>query len=163
MDSQRSKGMSWADEDACWDSKMAENRHGSKQDRFGVQVWSKSNKIACTGLQNRPRGPSRGILNSAAPPRRPHLCLCGPRAGLRIPRRIPRRLSLSPPRSCLRGARVALQRPRADRGLTAGRLSSPSPRTVVAGFREPRELRGDSDRAGVWFGSPGPVRVGSKC
>ena len=132
--------------------KMAENRHGSKQARFGVQAWTKSNKIRMHRSAEQTSRSSRGIRIPRTTPRRPQLSLRGVRAGGGIPRGIPRRLSLPRPLLCLCEARVVLRRPRADREGSAGRLSSPSPRTVVAGFREPRELRGDSDWAGVWLG-----------
>ena len=158
-------------------SKIAENHHGSKQGRIWCLPCQISHFRACkvcrTDLAASSRNSefrgqlvpafsvsprrSRGWPNPARIQRRlslprPSLGLRGPRADLRIPRIIPRRLSSRPLLLCLRGARAGLRRPRANREGSAGHLSSLSPRTVVAEFRKPRELRGDSDWGWVWFG-----------
>ena len=178
MDSQRSKHRSGKGEYSCWNSKNGIKSPWQQ----ASSIWSASMdkieqnphaQVCRTDLAVPPaefefRGSSaspssvsprrsRGWSNSARIPRRlslprPSLGLRGPRAIRGIPRRIPRRLSSSPLLPCLRGARAVLRRPRADREGSAGRLSALSPRTVVAEFREPRELRGDSDWAGVWLG-----------
>ena len=168
--------------------KMAENRHGSKQARFGVQAWTKSNTIRMHRSAEQTSRSSCGIRIPRTTSRRPQLSLRGVRAGGGIPRGIPRRLSLPRPLLCLREARVVFRRPRAIRGLTAFATDAVSSRGS-RGIRNPAEdsakteagashafLRGScrgnsashASAAETQTGlglvrSPGQVRVGSNC
>ena len=137
----------------------------------------KSNKIACTGLQNRPRGPpaapaNRGLPRACLPcasaglarnsefregSAETHhtsqpLCLRGPRLESGIPRGS-REHSVSHHLGC---ACAVLARPFTVREPTAKAQLKASCHSLSAAcgaeFRQPREARGDSALAWVWFG-----------
>ena len=169
MDSQRSKGMSWADEDACWDSK-----NGRKSPwQQARSIWSvskaknriKSHAQVCrTGLADLPRNTefrgssasafivppraSPAILNSARAPRRltilANFCVDAVLArnlGFREDPANTQPLATSVVSARFsRGPSPSASRPRSHKFWP----SLPSSAGCVAGFLPPRELRGGS-------------------
>ena len=160
--------------DACWDSKYCRKSpwQQARSDKVGYGGQSKQNR-ACsslqTGLADLPRFPRTAVSSApalAVPPRcsggwrnsadsqpfSPSFVPARTSRGIPNSARTPRRLTITSRPLSLRGARAVLHRLRADREHTA--LGLPVSLSAARGveFCGPREPRGDSASAWVWFG-----------